>query len=274
MTRLRYVKDLAASAAPSSSAVRHAVRSIRARYETDPAVAAALLPRPLTPAERPEIFVQFADLTMHLPGDRVMKLGAATVGVACTFEGAPGCYVLAMPMEGEFVVIGGREKYGEPKKIAQTHFELEGDRVRARVRRKGIDFLELGGRIAEPNGAPLSFTEHFYCFKALPAAQPEKGVNGGFDGDVLLTRLVWERNYTSRRAILDGEVIVRESPYDPLADVPVRRLVSMEFVEGATRTSGEVVRAVPGEWFAPFLCQRYDDIHTGIALPSAEALHA
>ena len=45
---------------------------------------------------------------MHLAEDRTVRLGAATVGVACTYEGRPGFYVLAMPMEGEFVVIGGR----------------------------------------------------------------------------------------------------------------------------------------------------------------------
>src|SRR5690606_28728134 len=173
---------------------------LRARYLTHPEIAAALLPRPLEPAAEPEIFVQFAHVAMHLAPERTVEIGAATVGVACRYEGAPGYYVLAMPMEGEFVVIAGREKYGEPKKIAETSFSIsEEGCVNAQVRRHGVTFLELEGIVGEPAGSPKRFTEHFYCYKALPACDPARSQNGGFDGDVLLTRLVWERDYASVR---------------------------------------------------------------------------
>ena len=54
---------------------------------------------------------------------------------------------------------------------------------------------------------------------------------------------------------------------DPLIDVPVKRLVRMELAEGGSRTRGEVLRSVPGEWLAPFLPQRYDDPQEGIDVP-------
>jgi acetoacetate decarboxylase len=38
----------------------------------------------------------------------------------------------------------------------------------------------------------------------------------------------------------------------------------MEFAEGSSRTGGEVLRSVPGEWLQPFLVQRYDDPQEGI----------
>jgi hypothetical protein len=38
----------------------------------------------------------------------------------------------------------------------------------------------------------------------------------------------------------------------------------MELAEGASRTGGEVLRAVPGEWLQPFLVQRYDEPQEGI----------
>ena len=266
MARLRYVKNDALEGAPkpAGSQIRHTVKSVRARYETEPEIARALLPRPLKPADSPEIFVQFANVAMHFSEDRTVEIGAATVGVACSHEGRDGYYVLAMPMEGEFVVIGGREKYGEPKKIAQTDFTVEGDHVNAKVTRHGVTFLELDGRLGEPSDSPKQFTEYFYCYKALPAAQPEHNENGGFDGEVLLTLLTWERDYTSVRRIEDGRIILRESQRDPLIDVPVKRLLSMELAEGSSRTSGEVLRSVPGEWLQPFLVQRYDDPQEGI----------
>ena len=271
MARLRYVKDLEADGAakPGGATLRHTVRSVRALYETEPEIARALLPRPLRPAESPEIFVQFANVAMHFPDDRVVEIGAATVGVACSHDGRDGYYVLAMPMEGEFVVIGGREKYGEPKKIAETDFSITDGRVNAKVTRHGVTFLELHGTIGEDSDSPKQFTEHFYCYKALPAAVAEGNENGGFDGDVLLTLLTWERDYDTVRKIDDGRIILRESARDPLIDVPVKRLVRMELAEGGSRTRGEVLRSVPGEWLAPFLPQRYDDPQGGIDVPLA-----
>jgi len=271
MARLRYIKD-SSSKSPadgSGSKIRHSVQSIRALYETEPEIAHALLPRPLEPADAPEIFVQFANVAMHFSEERTVQVGAATVGVACSYEGRPGYYVLAMPMEGEFVVIGGREKYGEPKKIAQTEFSLNGDHVNAKVMRHGVTFLELDGKIGEASKSPKQFTEHFYCYKALPAAVPDANDNGGFDGEVLLTMLTWERDYSSVRKIEDGRIILRESAHDPLVDVPVKRLLRMELAEGASRTGGEVLRSVPGEWLLPFLVQRYDEPQEGIEIALA-----
>ncbi|MFW2386866.1 MAG: acetoacetate decarboxylase family protein [Polyangiales bacterium] len=271
MARLRYVKGNAGDgpAKAGGSKIRHTVQSVRAFYETEPEIAKSVLPKPLEPASSPEIFVQFANVAMHFSPDRTVQIGAATVGVACSYEGRPGYYVLAMPMEGEFVVIGGREKYGEPKKIAETAFSIDEDRVNAKVTRHGVTFLELDGKIAAESSSPKRFTEYLYCYKALPAAVPEDNVNGGFDGDVLLTMLTWERDYSSVREIEEGQVILRESSRDPLVDVPVKRLIRMELAEGVSRTSGRVLRSVPGEWLAPFIAQRYDDPQEGVEIPLA-----
>ena len=271
MARLRYVKDSSGGgpAKAAASKLRHSVQSVRAFYETEPEIAKALLPRPLEAAASPEIFVQFANIAMHFSEERTVQIGAATVGVACSYEDRPGYYVLAMPMEGEFVVIGGRERYGEPKKIAETAFSLDGDHVNAKVTRHGVTFLELDGRVGAPTDGPKQFTEHLYCYKALPAAVPDTNDNGGFDGEVLLTMLTWERDYNSVRHIEDGQIILRESARDPLVDVPVKRLIRMELAEGASRTGGEVLRAVPGEWLQPFLVQRYDEPQEGIEVTLA-----
>ena len=117
MARLRYVKSAGKEreSQEGSSKIRHSVRSLRAWYETEPEIARALLPRPLEAAASPEVFVQFANVAMHFSESKTVEIGAATVGIACSHDGRDGYYVLAMPMEGEFVVIGGREKFGEPK---------------------------------------------------------------------------------------------------------------------------------------------------------------
>lgn len=265
MARLRYVRNdtsLAQAQGKKAGAVLNStVRSVRAVYETDPEIVVALLPKPLTPFERPEIYVQFAHVAMHVSEEKTVTIGAATVAVHCYYKGRKGGYVLAMPMEGEFVVISGREVFGEPKKIGAVNFDVDGDSFKVAVTRHDIPFLEIRGRIGAAKG-PRQNTEHFFCHKALPAI--DRGP--GFDGDVFLTQLNWERNYSNVSAC-DGEIILRESSYDPLVDVPVRRIVSMEYAEGTTNTSGEILEKIPGEWLKHHIHQRYDDgLDAGIEL--------
>jgi acetoacetate decarboxylase len=55
-------------------------------------------------------------------------------------------------------------------------------------------------------------------------------------------------------------VRLRESRFDPVADLPVRRLVSLTLSERRSVQTGEIVTRVPGEWIAPYAHQRYDDL--------------
>ena len=259
MARLRYVKfpnqappQLLAEKPKQSALTSHTVRSFRAIYKTDPEIAGAVVPKPLTPSSDGHIFVQFAHVMMHVSPEKTIEIGAVTVGVKVSYEAGDGYYVLAMPMEGDFVVIGGRETFGEPKKIAKVNFKVEKDLLDVSVNRHNIDFLSMKGRIGQSKG-PQKFTELLYCYKALPTID-----RTGFESDPLLVQLEWKRNYTDVKAV-DGEILLKESGYDPLIDLPVRGIVSMEYAEGASQTGGKVLRSVPGEWVLPYFGQRYDD---------------
>ena len=58
--------------------------------------------------------------------------GAGTFAVQATHEGTIGNYPLVMPMTTEQSVIGGRETFGEPKKLAEVTLDRDGDRSTAR----------------------------------------------------------------------------------------------------------------------------------------------
>ena len=256
MARVRYAKTLdevrrAADANPEF--LKSTVRSIRAVYETHPELVAAVIPKPLVPAARPEVCATFSHVAMHISPQLTLEIGSAVFGVRARHEGAEGIYLLTMPMTTEQAVLGGRDTYGEPKKIAKIEFAKEGSRVRARVERMGIPYLEASGALGEKLG-PRDYSEYAYCFKALPAC--DKG--HAFDGDPLLVRLEWKQHHDAAWRC-DGELTLRESPFDPVADLPVRRLVRMEYDEGTTESNGRVLRSVPGEWLLPYLHQRYDD---------------
>ncbi|MCH7474995.1 MAG: hypothetical protein IIA27_10015 [Gemmatimonadetes bacterium] len=79
MARVRYVKTLeqvkqAAEANPEF--LSSSVRSIRCVYETDAAIAAAVLPKPLEPTEKPEVCVTFSHVAMHVSPELTIEIGA------------------------------------------------------------------------------------------------------------------------------------------------------------------------------------------------------
>jgi len=179
--------------------------------------------------------------------------GAGYFAVAASHEGHPGEYPLVMPMTSERAVIGGREVYGEPKKIGDVVLELDGEGVTGTMARHGITFVELRGRLAEVLDPPPERTKTDFYFKFLPAPDGK-----GFDAEPSLVYCYkTERARTLTR--VEGEVILRESDFDPVADLPVVRLVEMHHGERQTDQRGEIVSRVPAEWLTPFVHQRYDD---------------
>jgi acetoacetate decarboxylase len=258
MARLRYAKtpqQVKADAERNPEFLSSTVRSLRVVYETDPALAAALVPRPLVPAERPEIQVTFSHVAMQLPG-YTFEIGSAIFGALASYDGEPGIWLVTMPMSAEQAVLGGRDTYGEPKKIGTIEVKREGDAVSASATRMGIPYLSAKGTLGASLG-PRRFTEVGYTMKASPSCDPAaKGT--AFDADPLLVRLEWQHDQRESFAVA-GELALRESPFDPVADLPMRRIVRMEYEEGTTQSNGRVLRSVPAEWLLPVFHQRYDD---------------
>jgi acetoacetate decarboxylase len=257
MARVRWVKTLEqvkADAEKSPEFLASRVRSLRVVYETDPAVAAAVVPKPLVPAARPEVCVTFSHVAMQITPTFSFEIGSAIFGVRASYDGADGLWLLTMPMTSEQAVIGGRETYGEPKKIAAIEFRADGDEVSATVTRMGVPYLAASGRLGAALG-PRELVEHAFCVKAQPAC--EKG--RGLDGEPLLVRLEWRHRHERVHPVDGGALTLRESPFDPVADLPVRRLVRMEYEEGTTESNGRVLRPLPPEWVLPILHGRYDE---------------
>ena len=256
MSRVRYAKsmrDLKRDEGSASDFLHSDVRSIRCIYETDAEVTQAVVPKPLEASVRSEVCVSFASVAMHVSPELTIEIRSASFGVRVDYDDKPGSYLLTMPMTSEQAVVGGRERFGEPKKIADIEIDAEGQEISARVERMGIRYLAARATRVEELG-PREAIEFGYCFKAAPSCTP----GNSFDQDPQLVRLEWRHDY-ERVWRLDGELELRDSPFDPVADLPVRRIVEFEYTEGTTQSSGRVLRPVPADWLVPFLHQRYDD---------------
>ncbi|MEV7615344.1 acetoacetate decarboxylase family protein [Streptomyces sp. NPDC089799] len=252
MARVRYgartEAETAASREKSSSLPDIWSTGVVAVWETDPDVVAAVLPPPLKPTGRPLVRVNISKV--DLPG---YPLGAGSVAVAAHHGGVDGWYPLVMPMTHERALTGGREVFGEPKKLGEVTVEREGLVVSAALARHGIAFVEVRGAVDSelPLPAPVQKTD-FY-FKFLPAVD-----GSGFDGDPVLVHCT--RNEKVRKLErITGDVILRESMYDPVADLPVRRLVEITIGEKTTDQKGRVVERVSSQALLPYVHQRYDD---------------
>jgi len=217
-------------------------------YETDPEIIAAVLPRPLEPTE-PHVRLNFAQVDM--PDGS--PLSAGTFSVACRHGDVEGAYDLLMLMSTEGAVLGGRDTFGEPKKLGEASVHVDDGDVVATMRRRGIDLVEVRGRVVE-DFEPGPVAERFaFYFKFLLDPEGQR-----FDSDPSLVHV--RRTQTDRICHrLEGDVILRESPFDPVVDLPVRRIVSMTYTENHQTQTGQIVQQVPSEWVWPFRHQRYDN---------------
>ncbi len=218
-------------------------------WETDPDVIAAVLPPPLEPSE-PLARIRFATVDM---GTGIPVFGAGWFGVRAKHGRVEGEYALFMPMTTEQATIGGRETYGEPKKIGAVSIDVDGDALHARFERMGFPLAEVRGTLGAPVEIAPRDKVDFY-FKISPSPDGK-----GFDTEPALVHV---RRHEEARAgrDIDGTLSLLESPLDPIADIPVRRVVSMQYAQVATTQHGDVVERVPADWLLPFVHQRYDDL--------------
>jgi acetoacetate decarboxylase len=221
-------------------------------YETDPEIVASVLPPPLEAPPDPLVRVTIASVDMQKQG--IPIFGAATFAVMARHEGTDGDYALVMPMSTEQSVIGGRETFGEPKKIGDITLEREGDRIVGKVTRLGTTFIEVSGTVTEQLPVPPDGRRTSFYFKFLPSPDGK-----GFDAEPSLVYCYRDESTRTLEAV-SGEVTLRESRFDPVADLPVRRLREITIAERRSKQTAEINTQVPGDWLLPFVHQRYDDL--------------
>jgi len=223
---------------------------LTAHYLTDPDVVAAVLPPPLEPADEPRVRVTIGrvDVPGHPP------FGAGAFAVRCRHEGTTGDYPLVMPMTAERAVIGGRETFGEPKKLGEVTLERDDDRVVGRFARLGTTFVTVAGRVVETLPNPPDGKRINFAFKFLPAPDGK-----GFDDEPALTYCHREEQTRSIERV-EGTITLAESRFDPVVDLPVRGGADITFAERHSVEWAEIHTRVAGELLRPYVHQRYDDL--------------
>lgn len=245
------------------TAVFYDAEMLTVYFETTRDIATRLLPPPLKPARNPFGAAFIANYPRTSFG--VAYLESALL-LQAEFNGEEGAYCLAMPVTDDMAMIGGREVFGYPKKMANIALKRAGNAVEGWTERRGIRFLEaratLTGRFNDEEAqqrmaeeAAARLNPVVYNFKYFPAPGRD-----GFDYHPRLIREVVELRPTSLE-IGEGQLVFRPSKDDPWAEVEIVRVLGAVYTVGNnTMLPGSVVAEVDPLSFAPYAFMKLDEL--------------
>lgn len=226
------------------------VRSLRVMFETSHAAVRELLPPPLEPTPEP---VGFATVREISNSTTVGPYEMAALYLRARYEERVGLYAVSMPTSTPEAVTFGREILGEPRKQAKIIFERQDEYVWGSAERHEVRFLSMRGRLAETASTGRQ-AETYFAFKFTPRAD-----GSGFEYPPLLVEVSEDLN-VSKSEKGRGELVLRDSAHDPLADIPVAQVGEAVYSECHLYTTARVLAQVdPGE-FLPYAFTGLDAI--------------
>ena len=192
---------------------------IKIEYRTDPEAIARQLPPGITVGKDPKVFLTIYNYPVN---DRP-ELGC-TMMVAADYNGMEGQYALGYAINQEDEVYVSREHWGQPKFEAEIVYHRMMADVTAKVIHRGHTFIEFNGSVSKTDGPGEEFEINEWWVKASRATTMEPGK---FDMDPHVVR-VYQKYSTAFRQTLKGDLILRESAHDPIAQrLPIREIVDM-----------------------------------------------
>ena len=220
-------------------------------YLTDPDALAEVIPPPLAAPPQPRVHARITDIDLRFGEHRYKEL-VAYFAVDAVLDGEPGEYPLLIPIDLEHAISISRERFGEPKKLADITMTRDADgRVHGTVTRQGVTFIEINGRVTGDLPVPEPYPARQFWFKFMPAVE---GI--GFDGGPLLVRMEQVRK-PERVERVEGELILRDLAGCPVVDLPVREMVSIHWVRRSSDSKPKVVGPVDPVAFARHVPIRY-----------------
>jgi acetoacetate decarboxylase len=251
MAENRWVREMSGGGNGGGGGFHPTLPSIEVAYFTDPDVLAAVLPPPLTPPDEPRVHARVTEIKLEF-GDYRHEERVGFFAVDAKYEGVTGEYPLLMPIDLEPAVAISREKFGEPKKLADINFGRDGDHVEARVTRGGVSFIEIVGDVAATLPTPEPYPATQWWFKFLPAVSGE-----GFDAGPFLVRVDQVRSPEVVERV-EGKLVLRELATDPVVDLPVLETEHIHWTVRQSTHEPTLVGAVDPDAFAPYAHSRYD----------------
>ena len=187
---------------------------LKIKYLTDPENIAKLLPPGIEPADEPEVILT----AYNFPVNGHPEFGLVTA-VAAKHDGKEGEFPLGYAIDRESEIFISQEKFGQPKYPAQIDYFRMMDYVEVNVVHQNYTFMEFKGQVTETLDPGPEFEVNEFWVKYSRCASYTKP---GFDFPPHVVD-VYSKYGTALKQKVVGELTLRESPWDPIAqNLPVR----------------------------------------------------
>jgi acetoacetate decarboxylase len=195
--------------------------TLRFIYRTDPERIIDLLPPGITAGDEPHVHIH----VYQFPVGGEPEYGVVIM-VPADFEGEKGFYQLGSGIDQEQAIFISQELNGQPKFPCRVRYFRLDSRVVARCWHQGYTFLEFSGEIADDitDQGPAELVETQWWIKSLRAVG---GVEKSYDFPPHVVR-VSSRSSLLYRFNVSGDLVLRDSPWDPIAELlPLREQVAV-----------------------------------------------
>jgi len=223
-------------------------RNLTVTFETTPETVRSLLPPPLEPMPEAVGSAWVAEIGNS---DSVGPFTAAALHLRARYQDIVGSYCIAMSVSTAEAASFGHDLYGEPAKLAKLTFETQDEFVWGFAERHQVRFLSLRGRLT---GAAATGRRESSIFHFKFSPRPD---GAGFDRPPHLMVVTTDSTIENARRGR-GELVFRESPHDPLADIPVKQVIEAVYAEGHTYISARTLCEVDPAAFLPYSFTRAD----------------
>lgn len=252
MTQSRWVRDVSQQGGRSGgSDFLPSLPSLEVSYMTEPDALAAVLPPPLEPPDDPRVHARITEIDLEF-GEFKHHEMVGYFAVDAKHEGERGEYPLLIPIDLESALSISRERFGEPKKLAEIELVRDADHVEGRITRNGVSFIEIVGDVTESLPVSEPYEARQFWFKFLPAAEGE-----GFDAGPFLVQVEQVRTPESLERV-DGKLVLRELATDPVVDLPIVETEAITWTVRKSTHQPKLVGPVDAEAFLPYAYSRYD----------------
>lgn len=152
--------------------------TLSAFWLTEPAAAAAMLPKPLEPFSMPLVMgfvARFPEVSFGTP----YLMGG--LFLFCTYRGEFGSYVPNIVETDDFPVFTGREVLGYPKKMGLLGLDRSGARASGFIERRGVRLFDVAADLDRPPSAEAArqaLAAFGFAAPPSPAGIPDvEGIN-------------------------------------------------------------------------------------------------
>ncbi len=205
-------------------------------YPTDPDKIAALLPPGVDPSD---------DSNVHLsiycyPVPDVPELGIL-ITVDADYRGQKGVYTIGYGIDQESAIYISKDMNGQPKYPCEIDYYRVGDQVTARCSHQGYTFLEFKGKTTGAAPLPEPNSENEWWIKVSRAVG---GAEKAYDFPPHVVSVKTSYSHIHKDNV-EGELVLRDSPWDPIAELLPMRGGATAWLQNAMPTGRDITLESP-----------------------------